>query len=46
MPASLPGVGLIAIEPLGVGLHDVASFQKQQARLIGRHLGDKGGGLA
>jgi hypothetical protein len=38
-------VSLIAREPVGVGLHDAASFQKQQARLIGRHSSHKGSGL-
>ena len=37
----LPGMGLIGVQPVGIGLHDFASFQKQQAEFVCGHARNK-----
>jgi hypothetical protein len=43
--APLPGMGLMGVQPVGIGLHDFTSFQKQQAEFVCGHACNKRFGL-
>jgi hypothetical protein len=42
LAAPLPGMRLIAVQSVGVGLHDFTGFEKQQAEFVRGHARDKG----
>lgn len=44
LAALLPGMGLIFLQPVGVGLHNVAALEKKQAGLLRRYARNKGFG--
>ena len=41
----LPGMGLIGVRPVGIGLHDFTSFEKEQAEFVCGHARNKRFGL-
>jgi hypothetical protein len=44
LAAPLPGMGLVVVQSVGIGLHDFTGFEKQQAEFIRGHARDKGFG--
>src|ERR1039458_10216303 len=45
MAAALPGVGLIILQAVWVGLNHLAGLQEQQSRFVGGHPRNKGLGV-
>lgn len=45
LAASLPGVGRVSFQRLGIGLHRITSLQEKQSCFVGRHLRNKGFGF-
>src|ERR1039458_5350304 len=45
MAAPLPGVGLIILQAVGVGLNHPAGFEEQQSRFVSGHPHNKGFGV-